>query len=256
MTHISVVIPVFNAEDCLHELYRRVIVSLETVSKDFEIIMIEDSGYDRSWDIIVELSKRDKRVRGIQLARNFGQHNALLCGIRAARGEVIVTLDDDLQHPPEEIPKLLEKLGEGYDVVYGTAQKEHHGFWRHIASRITRLVLRSAMGPDIARYVTAFRAFRTQIREAFINYQGSFISIDVLLSWGTKRFGALTVGHDPRRAGVSNYTFRRLVTQALNMLTGFSTLPLQLASLIGFGFTLFGFGVLAYVLGTLLPTVR
>jgi undecaprenyl-phosphate 4-deoxy-4-formamido-L-arabinose transferase len=249
MTHISVVIPVYNAEDCLHELYRQLILSLEAVSKDFEIIMIEDCGYDRSWDIIVELSKTDKRVRGIQLSRNFGQHNALLCGIRAARGEAIVTIDDDLQHPPEEIPKLLEKLAEGYDVIYGTAQKEQHGFWRNMASRITKLVLRSAMGSDIARHVSAFRAFRTQIREAFANYQGSFISIDVLLTWGTTSFCALPVRHDPRRTAVSNYTFRRLLTQALNMLTGFSTLPLQLASLIGFGFTLFGFGVLAYVLG-------
>jgi undecaprenyl-phosphate 4-deoxy-4-formamido-L-arabinose transferase len=181
--------------------------------------------------------------------RNYGQHNTLLCGIRQARYEVIVTMDDDLQHPPEEIPNLLAKLAEGYDVVYGTPQQEQHGFWRDVASQVTKLALQSTMGAETARNVSAFRAFRTRLRDAFANYQGPFVSIDVLLTWGTTRFAAIPVHHDPRRVGRSNYTFVRLVTHALNMMTGFSTWPLQLASLIGFAFTLFGLGVLVYVIG-------
>ncbi len=200
----------------------------------------------------MEISKRDKRVRGIQLARNFGQHNALLCGIRAARGEVIVTLDDDLQHPPEEIPKLLNKLAEGYDVVYGTPMTEQHGFWRDIASQVMKLALQSAMGAKIARNVSAFRAFHTRLRDAFANYQSPFVSIDVLLTWATTSFAAIPVQHDPRWSGETNYTFRKLVAHALNMMTGFSTLPLQFASLIGFAFTLFGLVVLTYVIGRFL----
>lgn len=249
MPHISVVIPVYKAEDSLHGLYRRLKDSLETITKDFEIIMVEDCGGDRSWDTIVELAKIDKRVRGFQLSRNFGQHNALLCGIRAAQYEVIVTIDDDLQHPPEEIPKLLEKLAEGYDVVYGTPQKEQHGFWRNLASKVTKYTLQSAMGAETARKVSAFRAFRTQLRDAFSDYQGPFVSIDVLLTWGTTSFTAISVNHDPRQVGISNYTFRKLITHAFNMMTGFSTLPLQIASAIGFIFTLFGMGVLVYVIG-------
>jgi undecaprenyl-phosphate 4-deoxy-4-formamido-L-arabinose transferase len=105
------------------------------------------------------------------------------------------------------------------------------------------------MGAEIARKVSAFRVFRTQVRDAFATYQGPFVSIDVLLTWGTTRFAAITVAHEPRRAGVSNYTFRKLVTHALNMMTGFSVLPLQVASLLGFGFMLFGVGILFYVLG-------
>jgi len=252
MTQISVVIPVYKSEDCLHELYRRLKASIERITEDFEIIMVEDCGGDRSWDIILELSIMDNRVKGIQLIRNFGQHNALLCGIRAAQGEVIVTLDDDLQHLPEDIPKLLNKLTEGYDVVYGTALQQQHGLWRKLASRLIRLALRTAMGANTARNVSAFRAFRTHVREAFRNFQGPFVSIDVLLTWGTTRFTAVPVRHDPRRAGISNYTFRKLVIHALNMMTGFSVLPLQLASLIGFVFTLFGLGVLAYVMGRFL----
>lgn len=249
MANISIVIPVYKAEGSLHELYNRLTETMEKISDDFEIIMVEDSGGDRSWDIILELAQLDNRVKGIQLSRNFGQHNALLCGIRAAQWDIIVTLDDDLQNPPEEIPKLFKKLIEGYDIVYGTPQKEQHGFWRKIASQVTKIALQRTMGAETARNVNAFRIFRTEVREAFADYQGPFVSIDVLLTWGTRRFAAVPVHHDIRRAGQSNYTFRMLTAHALNMMTGFSTLPLQLASLTGFVFTLLGLVVLVYVVG-------
>jgi len=184
--------------------------------------------------------------------RNYGQHNALLCGIRAATGEVIVTMDDDLQHPPEEIPKLLDKLAEGYDVVYGQPDKEQHGLWRDVASRMTKLALASTMGAETARIVSAFRAFRTPIREAFQAYQGPFLSIDVLLTWGARHFTSVLTRHEPRKSGVSNYTFRKLVNHAFNMLTGFSLRPLQIVSGIGFGLALFGFGLLIYIIGRFL----
>ena len=188
-------------------------------------------------------------VRGINLMRNYGQHNALLCGIRAAQYDVIVTMDDDLQHPPEEIPGLLERLDEGFDVVYGTPESEQNGFLRAIASRVTRLALRAAVGADVAKNVSAFRVFRTQLRDAFRSYQAPFVSIDVLLTWGTTRFAAKKVSFNPASYGTSNYTFRKLVRHALDMMTGFSTAPLQLASLIGFACTLFGLGVFVYVVG-------
>jgi undecaprenyl-phosphate 4-deoxy-4-formamido-L-arabinose transferase len=158
-------------------------------------------------------------------------------------------MDDDLQHPPEEIPKLLAVLAEGYDVAYGTPGHEQHGLWRDLASQVTKLALQSTMGSATARHVSAYRAFRTELRDAFAQYPGPFVSIDVLLTWGTIRFGATTVRHDPRTSGASNYTFRQLVRHALNMMTGFSTLPLQLASLIGFALTLFGAVILIFVLG-------
>jgi len=179
--------------------------------------------------------------------RNYGQHNALLCGIRAAQCDVIVTMDDDLQHPPEEIPRLLEQLEQGFDVVYGTPKAKQHGFLRVLASRITRLALSMAIGRELAKNVSAFRVFRTRLRDAFAEYQSPFVSIDVLLTWATTRIGAITVGFEPRRSGASTYTFRRLLRHALDMMTGFSTLPLQLASLIGFSCTLLGIAVFLYV---------
>jgi glycosyltransferase involved in cell wall biosynthesis len=244
---ISVVTPVYNGEASVAELCRRLEEVLPRVATQYEIILVNDGSRDRSWEVISELSSRLPTVRGLNLMRNYGQHNALLCGIRAAKYEVIVTMDDDLQHPPEEIPRLLARLEEGFDVVYGAPKTEQNGPMRAIASRITRLALRSAVGADVAKNVSAFRIFRTQLREAFAGYQTPFVSIDVLLTWATTRFGATTVPFQKRFSGSSNYTFVKLVRYALDMMTGFSTAPLQLASLIGFTCTLFGIGVLIYV---------
>jgi glycosyltransferase involved in cell wall biosynthesis len=246
---LSVVTAVYNAENSLRELCRRLAEVLPRVATQHEIILVNDGSRDRSWEVISELSSHTPAVRGLNLMRNYGQHNALLCGIRAAKYEVIVTMDDDLQHPPEEIPRLLARLDEGFDVVYAAPRAEQNGVMRALASRITRLALSTAIGSDVAKNVSAFRVFRTQLREAFADYQSSFVSIDVLLTWATARFGAITVPFQPRRSGSSNYTFTKLVRHALDMMTGFSTMPLQLASLIGFSCTLFGIGVLFYVVG-------
>jgi glycosyltransferase involved in cell wall biosynthesis len=246
---LSVVVPVYNGQQTLADLIHRLRPVLADVASAYEVILVNDGSRDGSWPVIQQLVEEYPFVRGLDLMRNYGQHNALLAGIQAAQHDVIVTLDDDLQNPPEEIPKLLDKLGEGFDVVYGTPQRQRHGLWRDLASTITKLTLQGAMGAQTARSVSAFRAFRTQVREAFSSYQSPFVSVDVLLTWGTTRFAAVSVRHDPRQVGQSNYTFRKLVTHALNMMTGFSTWPLQVASLVGFGFTLFGVGVFAYVIG-------
>jgi glycosyltransferase involved in cell wall biosynthesis len=244
---LSVVTPVYNGESSVSELCRRLGEVLPCVAAQYEIILVNDGSRDRSWEVISELSSHSPAVRGLNLMRNYGQHNALLCGIRAAKYEVIVTIDDDLQHPPEEIPRLLARLDEGLDVVYGAPTEEQNGLMRALASRITRLALRAAIGSEVAKNASAYRVFRTQLREAFAGYQSPFVSIDVLLTWATTRFGAITVDFQPRHSGSSNYTFTKLVRHALDMMTGFSTAPLQLASLIGFSCTLFGIGVFLYV---------
>jgi undecaprenyl-phosphate 4-deoxy-4-formamido-L-arabinose transferase len=246
---LSIVVPVYRAEGTLRDLYRRLVAALESAVSEFEILFVEDCGGDASWEVIQELAARDGRVRGIKLARNYGQHNALLCGIRAAKGEIVVTLDDDLQNPPEEISVLLARLEEGYDVVYGKPRQEQHGLLRDAASRITKLALQGAMGAETASQVSAFRAFRTRLRESFDAYRSPTVNIDVLLTWGTTRFSAVMVRHDERSVGASGYTLRKLITHALNMMTGFSTLPLQMASVMGFIFAFFGFGLLLYLLG-------
>jgi glycosyltransferase involved in cell wall biosynthesis len=246
---LSVVVPVYNSQDTLPDLATRLAQVLGDLATPFEVLLVNDGSVDGSWQIIVQLAAQHEWIRAIDLMRNYGQHNALLCGIRTARYDTIVTLDDDLQHPPEEIPRLLEKLGDGYDVVYGTPAIEQHGFWRDLASVLTKVALQSAMGAETARSVSAFRVFRSAVSDAFANYRGPFVSVDVLLTWGTTRFAAVPVRHDPRPVGTTNYTFRKLAAHALNMMTGFSAVPLQIASLIGFALTIFGLGVLAYVVG-------
>jgi undecaprenyl-phosphate 4-deoxy-4-formamido-L-arabinose transferase len=245
----SIIVPVYNGAESVPALVERLRKVLPEVTDKFEAILVNDGSRDLSWDRIVELSNQYSWITGINLARNFGQHNALLCGIRQAQYEFIVTLDDDLQNPPEEIPGLLAKLAEGYDVVYGTPEREQHGLWRDLASQITKIALQGTMGVDTARKVSSFRAFNTHIRDVFANYHGYSVNIDVLLTWGTNRFTSIPVRHDPRRLGNSNYSFGKLIMHGLNMLTGFSTLPLQFASITGFAFMLFGIGVLAYVIG-------
>lgn len=245
----SIVIPCYNSEGSLKPLLAQLATALPAFFEQYEVLLVNDASHDRTWEVICQLAEKYDWVRGIQLMRNYGQHNALLCGIRSAQGEIIVTMDDDLQHPPEEIASLLAKLNQGYDVVYGTPEHEQHGYLRDMASQITKLVLQNAMGAETARRVSAFRVFRTQVRQAFETYQGPFVSIDVLLTWGTTRFAAIPVRHEPRTIGVSNYTFRKLVTHALNMMTGFSVLPLQLASLIGLTMAIFSIIVLIYVVG-------
>lgn len=246
---LSVVVPVYNSEQSLPLLAERLEPALRALGGAFELILVNDSSRDGSWAVIQDLARKLPWVRGITLMRNYGQHNAILCGIRAARHELIVTMDDDLQNPPEEIGKLLAALDDQTDVVYGTPEAEQHGLLRDLASRITKLALQSAMGASTARKVSAFRLFRTKLREAFANYSSSYVSIDVLLTWATTRLVAVQVRHDPRTLGKSNYTFGKLVRHALNMMTGFSAVPLRLATFLGFGFSLFGALVLVYVVG-------
>jgi glycosyltransferase involved in cell wall biosynthesis len=246
---LSIIVPVYNSEASLELLTDRIQRGLAESFAPLELILVNDCSRDGSWAVIEKLRADKPWVRGINLARNFGQHNALLCGIRAARYPLIVTMDDDLQNPPEEIPTLIRKIEEGFDVVYGTPQRESHGVWRDLASVITKSVLQSAMGAETARSVSAFRCFRTMLRDAFGDYRSPYVSVDVLLTWGTRSFAAVPVRNEPRQYGASNYTVRKLVVHAINMMTGFSTLPLQIASLAGFGFMLFGLAVLAYVLG-------
>jgi glycosyltransferase involved in cell wall biosynthesis len=246
---VSVVVPVYRSQETLADLTRRVMAVFEGWSAPIELVLVEDDGGDGSWELICDLANADRRIRGLRHRRNYGQHNALLTGIRAARYEVIVTLDDDLQNPPEEIPKLLTMLQQGYDVVYGTPRRERHGLLRDLASRLTKIALQGALGVETARKASAFRAFRTELRDAFADYRNPNVLIDVLLTWGTTRFASAVVQHDARKVGTSNYTLRKLIRHAMNMTTGFSVVPLQIASIVGFVFTLFGMGLLVYVVG-------
>lgn len=245
---LSILIPVFRARESLAELYARLVAVLEQRQVTFELVFVEDAGRDGSWLELQRIAARDGRVRAFRMSRNYGQHNAILCALRQARGRVSITMDDDLQHPPEELPKLLDALTGDLDVVYGPPSHEQHGLFRNLASRVTKVALQEVMGAAVASKVSALRIFHTDLRDAFSEFRGPVVNIDVLLTWATNRFGVVSVRHDARKFGASGYTARHLVRHAMNMMTGFSVMPLKVSSIIGLGAAGFGCAVLAYVL--------
>lgn len=245
---ISVVVPVYNSSDSLHLLVGELEKVLPNVADEYELLLVNDGSPDHSWQVISELAQTHPWVRGIDLMRNYGQHNATLCGVREARYEVIVVMDDDLQNPPREIPKLLEKLAEGYDVVYGVSRRRQQAWWKTLASVIVKRAIAYVMGLRTVRDIGAFKAFRADLRKSFDDFKSPDVLVDVLLSWGTSRFASVTVDEEPRTIGKTNYNLFKLIKVSLLVLTSYTTIPLRFASIIGFLFTLFGIGVLIYVL--------
>ena len=244
----SVVIPVYNGAETVPQLCERLLKVLPELFEEYEIILVDDCSPDNSWDVVKTLQKEHPQIiRAIHLSKNYGQHNATLCGIRAARFEICITMDDDLQHPPEELPVLLNEMNKGFDVVYAVPKKMPHSWWRNLGSKLTKIFLSHIMGIPI-REIGAFRIFKTNLRDAFANYYSPEVYIDPLLSWGTRDFSHVYVEEDKREVGKSNYSFIALVKASLLILTGYSTAPLRFASILGFIFMLFGFGVLIYVL--------
>jgi glycosyltransferase involved in cell wall biosynthesis len=229
---LSVVIPVYRSQGTLHELHRRIVAALEPVEPSFEIVLVEDSGGDESWRVINEIAQSDKRVRGIQLSRNFGQHAATICGFVKARGEWIATLDDDLEQIPERLPDLYRKALEGHDLVYGVYPARSHRSWRNITSAAARWLFKKAI-PSLNYSYTSFRVVRGDIARELERFDSPFPFVDGYLSWLTNRCASVEVPHGERKYGTSNYNFRKLLTHTINIFVTFSDLPLRLASWIG-----------------------
>lgn len=246
---LSVVVPVYRSEHLLPVLVQRLEEVLDKIGRRAEIILVNDCSPDGSWQVIKELQRSHHRLRGINLMRNYGQHAALLAGVQASRGAVVVTMDDDLQTPPEEIPKLLAVLEQGYDVAYGIREREQHGGLRNFCSTTAKKALNKLLGVRMATSITSYKAFRGELRTAFEAQSGPVVFVDAILWWGTTKIGTTVVRHEPRGDGASGYSIRKLVLHAANMVTSFSQVPLQIASFIGLATMLFGFLLFIYVLG-------
>jgi len=244
---LSIVVPVFRSEKTLNELVNRITNSIS--DKSVEIILIDDASGDGTWTTICSIARQNSMVTGIRLGRNSGQHGALLAGVRAAKFQTVVTLDDDLQNPPEEINKLIDALVPGVDVVYGVSTEVKQNFYRRAGSKLVRKFFASALGFNSAVSMSSFRTFRTVLREGFNTALGPNVSLDALLTWSTTRFTVVEVKHDERKVGDSHYTFRKLVRFMIDMATGYSALPLRLASALGFLTISFGAVLLVYVIG-------
>jgi len=240
---VSIVVPCYRSARTLPALVARLNEVLPTTGPSFEIVLVVDGSTDDTWPVAADLARRHESVRAIRLARNYGQHAAIVAGARAARYDVIVTMDDDLQHPPEEVPKLLAALNDDLDLVYGIPEEEEHGVMRSLASRTVKVGMVAALGVHNARMLSAFRAFRSYLRAGFDQVSGPHVSIDVVLGWGTTRVGAVKVRMDQRAEGRSGYTFRGLLRHTTNMVLGYSTAPLRLVTYFGFLVGLAGFAL-------------
>ncbi len=228
----SIVIPVYGGRGAINAVVRDVL-NIFAESGASEVILVDDASPDNAWEVLQELHRQyPERVRIIQLMRNFGQHNAIMCGLRHARGDIIVTMDDDGQHPPEEIPRLLEALEQtGADVVYGVPRNRQHAWWRNLGSFLVVRFFQAALKTKVVP--SAFRAMRREVAEAICRYPYHFTHIDGLIVWNTTRIAQVEVEHRPRLSGRSSYSWGKLLTLALNVFTNFSLLPLQVASVVG-----------------------
>jgi len=244
--NLSLIIPYFKSES-IEELLSRIETTLDA-QFDYEVIVVDDSESDKHWEALVSLSDKFTDVKFLQLSKNFGQHNALLAGITHAKKDFIVTLDDDLQNPPEEIPRLAEELiNNNLDLVYGVPSKIEQKFYRRIFASLIRVILAKIFNVKKAKYISSYRIFRNSLSLNFPKNPRGNISIDALLFWCTNRIGFIKVEHSPRKVGKSNYSLKRLLKFALDTVTGYSTVPLKLATYLGLIVSLMGLIILGFV---------
>lgn len=242
---ISFVVPVYNGARMVEALCAR----LAPVGRAFgiyEIVLVDDGSRDNSCQVIRQLQKSVTEICFVQLSRNFGQHNATLAGLAQARGAIMVTLDQDLQHPPEEIPCLVEKLNEGFDVVYGLPKKRPHSLFRNLSSEFSKWIARQILSTSLRGNFSSFRAIRAWVVSEVVQYNTSYIYLDGFISWTTANVGGVIV-QNPKSEFESQYTFSKLIKHGFNLLVNFSIRPLQLASVAGFISALVGLVLAAVV---------
>ena len=231
MSLYSVVVPVYNSEHTLEELYRRLEkVFREVIKEDFELILVDDGSKDRSFEVMTELRNKDQRVRIIQMARNFGQHPALLCGFAHVRGDFVVTMDDDLQHQPEELPKMVKVMRERDDVdaIIASYEGRKHGFIRRLGTKFSVWATSRMLGKDPNLQITSYRLIRRFLVDAMVKTNTYLPQIGNLLVLSSNRIINVPVHHDARAYGKSGYSFRRLVKDLLYDITSHSAFPLLL----------------------------
>jgi glycosyltransferase involved in cell wall biosynthesis len=241
----SIVVPVYNSERMLPELHRRLVRVFEQLSEPFEMVFVDDCGPGNAWGVLRELAEQDTRVVALQLMRNSGQGSATLAGIAQTRGEFVITLDDDLQHPPEEIPTLIEKLRENgdLDVVIGAPREKRHHIVRRMGSSFINRMNSVFLDKDPALRFTGFRIIRRQVADALVDMQVPYPALGPMIISITRRIENVIVQHDPRKEGRSGYTFRRMIKQTLSNFVGYSMLPLRMLAFFG------SIGILASVVG-------
>jgi undecaprenyl-phosphate 4-deoxy-4-formamido-L-arabinose transferase len=248
--YISVIIPVYNEEENLRELGERLMRTLTTMGRSFEIILVDDGSNDRSWDLLGELhDKYPQNLRALQFNRNFGQHQAIFAGFRASRGQVMVTLDADLQNPPEEIPRLVAKLEEGYDTVGGWRENRRDSIFRKLPSHLVNFVMSKVTGVHLRDYGCMLRAYRREVIDSINQCSESSSFIPALANLYSRKVAEIPVGHAERQRGQSKYSLIKLLRLNFDLMTGFSNLPIHAVGFMGVAIAFLGllFGFLLFL---------
>ncbi|MGD0290265.1 MAG: glycosyltransferase [Candidatus Binataceae bacterium] len=246
---ISIVIPVYNESANLRALWTRLNPVVNGLGRACEVIFVDDGSRDDSLDLLRGFAADDARIRVVELARNFGQHSALLAGFRNCRGEIVVTLDADLQNPPEEIPKLIDAIEAGNDVVGGWREERQDRAYRRMASRLQNRLTSVIVGVPMHDYGCMLRAYRRHIIDTVVECDEKAAFVPALANTFAKRVAEIPVGHAERTGGESKYNLFSLAHLSLNLITGFSLLPMRVLSLTGIGIFLLDAIFAAVLLG-------
>ena len=257
--NISVVIPVYNSHECLSELIKRLSKVLKDFGESYEIILVNDSSYDASWEKIVELSKMHQELEGINLRKNFGQDNAIMAGLNYSSGESVIIMDDDLQHDPADIPALLEKLRKGYDVCYAKFRIKKQSWFKNLGSWFNAKAANIILNKPKDIYLSPYKTIRREVIDEIIKYDGPFPYVDGLLFRITRNITQIPIEHYPRLMGKGNYSLSKSVGVWLKLATNFSVLPLRGATFLGFtasiiGFILGVYFIIGKFMGIIAPT--
>lgn len=227
----SIIVPVYNGELTVNSLFERIINYFNTTNFKYEVIFVYDCGPDKSWESLLKLkNKYPDIIKIIRLTRNYGQHNALICGFQYAKGDFIVTMDEDLQHDPFDIQSLIDEQKKGdYDLVYGKYIELKHSSYRNITSKIMKKLIDISI-PDIHPDYSAFRLIKAPIAKATLEMQNSYTLLDGYLSWITTNTSSCPVSHNERLEGQSSYTLNKLINHSINVFVTFSDFPIRLLS--------------------------
>jgi undecaprenyl-phosphate 4-deoxy-4-formamido-L-arabinose transferase len=240
--YLSVVIPVYNEQENLAELSERLLATLTAFGRSFEVILVDDGSSDRTWEMLTDLHQRQpEHIRALQFFRNFGQHQAIFAGFQAARGQVIVTLDADLQNLPEDIPKLVAKLEEGYDTVGGWRENRLDSWLRRLPSYFMNRTMSWVTGVKLKDYGCMLRAYRREVVDSINQCQESSSFIPALANLFSRRVAEIPVGHAERERGTSKYNLFKLLRLNFDLMTGFSHLPIHVVGAMGVAIALLGF---------------
>lgn len=233
---LSIVIPVYRSELILPRLVEQVSEQMREagLAENFELILVNDASPDNSWGVIRSLAAAYPFIRGVSLRRNFGQHNAIMAGLNHVRGDLVVLMDDDLQHPPQAIADMVRALNEGYDVCYTRYLNRQHAAWKKLGSRFNDWVATRLLNKPRGLYLSSFKAIRREIADEIIKYDGPYAYVDGLILDTTRSITTIDIEHQARDEGEGNYNLRRSLSLWLKMATSFSVVPLRLATLMGF----------------------